>query len=131
MKTFLSLFMCQTEESIGCRVLKMDECLRIGNKDYSVDTPYGMNIRSFQYPELTKNSFYFPGSDKKKDSEFFTGYTWEESVDEFKSRVVEAIYYFLGIRFGCIVDIRYHMCSDGWIVDFVEFDGISQMYTKE
>ena len=128
---FLSIFYVETTNSIGCRIIQCHPSLRIGDPGFSFQTSNGFMIRSWQQPELNKHAFYLPGVLTENDDNFFVGVTFGESVSNLLSRMICGIHEFLENHFQTSVDIHYKKHEGGDRIDFMEFDGQSQLHTKE
>jgi hypothetical protein len=132
MNKFLSILLIETKESLAGRILQMDESLRIGNNDFSYKSSHGMNIKSFQYPEVSSNAIYLRGCWTVMDDNVFVGSPLRETVSSLRDRIILSLKEFLKDKFQCDIKVNTHTGYTGeLLIDFYEFDGVTQCYTKE
>lgn len=128
---YLSILLIEAGNSLAGRILHMDESLRIGNNEFSYKSSQGLNIKSFQYPEVNSNSIYLRGCWIEMDEMVFVGHPLGESVSNLRERVVLSLKEFLKNKFQCEIKVNVYWNSNGLILDFCEFDGLTQFFTKE
>lgn len=132
MSKILSLILLETATSLLCRILDMDESLRIANNDFSYKSSTGLEVKSFLYPEVNERQIYLRGSNKEMDDEPYVVKLMNETPSSLKRRAIRALEEFLMEKFNCNILVEQHPGYQGeTLIHFSEFKGISQAFTKE
>ena len=132
MTKLLSILLVETNVSLAFRILHMNESLRIGNNEFSYKSSDGLEVKSFQYPEVNPTAIYLRGSSKELDDDICVTRLYNVNPSFLKERAIKALVEFLMEWFDCYITVETHPGYQGETTyNFFEFAGFSQAFTKE
>lgn len=132
MRPFVSLILVQFDNELVGQILEMDEKLRRSTNDFSFKASTGLTIKSFQYPEINSNAFYLRGAWRHTDGDIFVCRPFTESVTQLYFRLLASLKEFLEKEFEVGISVSFKVgLKGGTIVEFSEYKGYTQIFTKE
>lgn len=126
MKIYLELEARVSSDSVSFRYIFADESLRICDPEFKYCCVNGMEIRSYEFPEIHEYAIYLIGKLKERDKIYFVSYPYKTDIYDFRNKILSALYEFISAKFNCKLAI---FIEDS-VFKFVETD-ITQCYSKE